>query len=238
MPENAADVKALRETVSFVDVESERMLREGLNLLIEEAGFYGEESGRSGNQDLTWIVDPLDGTTNYLSGLDHFSISIALVENENTILGVIHKPFTGEVYSSVSKQGVFYNGKPSQPFQLEMPASDALFMTGFPYRSPDVAEQFFKTAPEVLQLGRGIRRSGSAALDLANLGLGHIQGFWETDLQPYDVAAGVLMMLENGIVVTNQKGDPYNMFNDRILVAAFPKVHEELLAAVQKGYNI
>lgn len=238
MPVGADAVKAARETVSFVDVESEKTLRQALLPLVDGAGFFGEESGRSGSQDLVWIVDPLDGTTNYLSGLDHFSVSVALVENGDPILGVVHKPFSGEVFSSVRGQGVRYNGAPAKPARPGVAASDALFMTGFPYRSPDVADRFFAAAADILTLGRGIRRSGSAALDIACLSLGWIQGFWETDLQPYDVAAGILMLRENGIPVTNQRGGPYDMFADRLMVAALPNVHPGLLDAVQRAYGV
>ncbi|MBK1830918.1 inositol monophosphatase [Verrucomicrobiaceae bacterium R5-34] len=238
MPDDASDMKAVRETVSFVDVESENMLSQGLLPLVDNAGFYGEESGKSGSQELVWIVDPLDGTTNYLSGLDQFSISVALVEAGKTILGVIYKPATGEVYSSVRRQGVCYNGEPTKPTHPEIEAKDALFSTGFPYRSADVAEQFFQAAPQVLTLGRGIRRSGSAALDVANLAMGWQQGFWETDLQPYDIAAGMLMMAENGIVVTNHQGKPYDMFNDRLMVAGLSKVHEKLLPVISANYAL
>ncbi|MGB0774983.1 MAG: inositol monophosphatase family protein [Akkermansiaceae bacterium] len=237
VPEEAADIKSLRETVSFVDVESENILRDGLLPLVDGAGFYGEESGKTGSQESAWVVDPLDGTTNYLSGIDHFSVSVALVSNNRPVLGIIHQPATGNTFTSVRDGGVFYNGELVKPRCLDHAVEDALFVTGFPYRSPDVAEGFFSAASRILTLGRGIRRSGSAALDVANLAAGWYQGFWETDLQPYDVAAGVLMMEENGIVCTNQRGEPYDLFRDRLLVAALPQVHPPLLAAVVAGYG-
>jgi len=238
MPEDASDMKALRETVSFVDVESEKMLLAGLLPLVEHAGFYGEESGKRGSQDLVWIVDPLDGTTNYLSGLDQFSISVALVEEGVTVLGVVYKPFSDEVFACIRGQGVKYNGEVRQPARPEADVSEALFSTGFPYRSPDIVEQFFQAAAGILTLGRGIRRSGSAALDVAHVAMGWHQGFWETDLQPYDIAAGMLMMAENGIVVTNHRGEPFDMFTDRLMVAGLPNVHPSLLVAVQRCYRL
>jgi myo-inositol-1(or 4)-monophosphatase len=237
MPEGSDEVKAMRETVSFVDVESERMLRDGLLALIDSAGFYGEESGKSGSQQLVWVVDPLDGTTNYLSGLDQFSISVALVKEGRPVLGLVYKPSTGEVYCCIKGQGVYHNGELTRPSHPGLTEKEALFMTGFPYRSPDLADGFFKAAADILTMGRGIRRSGSAALDLANLSMGWIQGFWETDLQPYDVAAGVLMMQENGILVSNHRGEEYDMFSDRLIVAALPNVHAALLAAVASAYK-
>jgi len=222
MPDDATDIKSLRETVSFVDVESEKLLLEGLLPLVEGSGFFGEESGKQGSQELTWIVDPLDGTTNFLSGLDHFSISVALVENGKPILGAVCKPFSGEIFSSVKGGGVFYNGVLTKPNNPNPNVGDALFMTGFPYRSPQVAEGFFKTAASVL----------------AHLSMGWLQGFWETDLEPYDIAAGLLMLEENGILVTNGKGESFDMFTDRLLVAAAPAVHEELLKSVGEGYGV
>lgn len=237
MPSGADDQKAAREMISFVDVEAEKILLDGLLPLVEGAGFFGEESGKTGSQELVWIVDPLDGTTNYLSGIDHFSISIALVENGNPILGVVHKPTTKETWSCLKGEGVHYKGKRTEQVSATLTAKDALFITGFPYRSQDVAPNFFACADEVLVTGRGIRRSGSAALDVANLSVGWYQGFWESDLQPYDVAAGLLFMQENGCIVTNTDGTTYDMFNDRIMVAALPQVHPTLLSIVAKHYH-
>lgn len=235
--EELVDMKAAKETVSFVDVESEKLLFDGLSHILPEAGFFGEESGKSGSQDLVWIVDPLDGTTNFLSGIDHFSISIALVKNGKTVLAVLHKPSNGELFTSYENGGVKHNGEPCKPRFPNVSHKEALFVTGFPYRSEDVASEFFDAAPGVLKLGRGIRRTGSAALDLANIAAGWYQGFWETDLQPYDVAAAMLMMHENGVVVTNHKGEAYNMFQDRLMVAALPNVHQALLEVVQESYT-
>jgi len=243
IPLGKEGMKAVRETVSFVDVESERLLKEGLMPLAPKAGFFGEESGKEGSQNLVWIVDPLDGTTNYLSGLDHFSISVALVEDGRPILGIVHKPSTGESLGALRDKGCFRLDpryakgweKMTKP-DATFPLGDALFMTGFPYRSTDLEDAFFNTAPEVLKLGRGIRRSGSAALDLAYLGMGWLQGFWESDLQPYDAAAALLMMEEHGIPATNEKGEDYNMMRDRILVAGLPNVHHALLQVVAKSY--
>ena len=115
---------------------------------------------------------------------------------------------------------------------------DSLFVTGFPYRSPALAEGFFRTAASVLTLGRGIRRSGSAALDVAHLSMGWLQGFWETDLQPYDIAAALLMLEEQGLLATNASGEAYNMFVDNLLVAGPAAVHAKLLDAVRAGYEL
>ncbi|SHI40106.1 myo-inositol-1(or 4)-monophosphatase [Rubritalea squalenifaciens DSM 18772] len=236
MPVGADNIKSLRETVSFVDVESEKILQDALLPLIEEAGFYGEESGKTGSQDLVWIVDPLDGTTNFLSGNDHFSISVALVKNGKPILGILCKPFSNETWTCIKGEGVFYKGEKTSKVSENLTEKDALFVTGFPYRSSDVAPSFFACAAEVLTLGRGIRRTGSAALDVTNLSCGWMQGFWETDLQPYDIAAAMLFAEENGCIVTNHQGGEYDIFSDRLMVAALPAVHAALLETIQKHY--
>ena len=154
------------------------------------------------------------------------------------MLGVVYKPFSNEVFACVKGQGVTYNGERREIAHLDSEVSDALFSTGFPYRSPDVTDQFFTAAAGILTLGRGIRRSGSAALDVAHLAMGWYQGFWETDLQPYDIAAGLLLMEENGITVTNHRGEPFNMFEDRLIVAGLPNVHTHLLDQVAGAYRL
>lgn len=236
MPSQTGNRKAAKETVSFVDIESEKKLKQGLFAVLPEAGFFGEETGKSGSQDLVWVVDPLDGTTNFLSGLDYFSISVALVYQGNPIAGVVHRPATKDTFTSLKGQGVWHNQAACKAVSPEIKPSEALFATGFPYRSEDLVDSFFKTAKQVLSLGLGIRRSGSAALDLAHLAAGWYHGFWESDLQAYDVAAAVLMLEENGVILSNQYGEPYHLFDDRILVAAFPQVHPALLHCVQEAY--
>ena len=237
MPAGYGDEKDVREMVSFVDVESEKILKDKLMPLVEGAGFYGEESGQEGSLDLTWAVDPLDGTTNYLSGVDHYSVSVALVENGQPILGAVYKPTNGDLWTCVKGEGLFYKGEKLRQISQTLTANQALYVTGFPYRSPDIFDNFFKCAGKVLTTGRGIRRTGSAALDVCHVAAGWMQGFWESDLQPYDIAAGILFMLENGCLVTNEKGKPYDIFNDRMMVAALPEVHKELLKIVYESYG-
>jgi myo-inositol-1(or 4)-monophosphatase len=237
MPAGYGDEKDVREMVSFVDVESEKILKAQLMPLVDGAGFYGEESGQEGSMDLTWVVDPLDGTTNYLSGVDHFSVSVALVEKGLPILALVLKPVSSDLWTCIKGEGLYYKGEKLQQVSPTLEPSQALYVTGFPYRSPDVFENFFDCAGKVLLTGRGMRRSGSAALDVCHVASGWLQGFWESDLQPYDIAAGMLFMEENGCVVTNGDGKPYDMFKDRMMVAALPKVHVKLLETVYDTYG-
>lgn len=227
--------KMTREYVSEVDFKAEKTLHDELRKLLPAAGFLGEETGLRGDRQLRWVVDPLDGTTNFLSGLDQFSISVALEEEEKTRLAVVYRPCSREIYSAIRGEGLFHNGRLCNPAHADALKS-ALLGTGFPYRSPDLADNFFTCAREVLYKCRGIRRFGSAALDLCYVAAGYLQGFWESDLQPYDVAAAVLFMEETGCQITNQRGEPYNPYRDRLLVCAPPRVHSELLPIVKHHY--
>ncbi len=229
--------KGSKETVSFLDVESEKLLKKGLQKLLPEAGFFGEELGTEGDSSYRWIVDPIDGTTNFLNGIDQFSISVALVKEEEILLGVVYKPYIDEALSASKGLGIRKNGEASPIHTHKSEAKEALFSTGFPFRSPDLSDAFFKTAKEVLQLGMGIRRQGSAALDLAYLGMGWYDGFWEGDLQPYDAAGALAIIYEAGLLVTNHRGEPYNMFQDRMMVAAPDGVHQPLLEIVARNYK-
>lgn len=236
LPAGGGTEKQARETVSEVDVHSEELLLEGLSDLLPDAGFYGEESGTQGNAAFRWVVDPLDGTSNYLSGLEQFSISVALEKDGRTELGVVFRPASGECYAALRGAGVRRNHVSCPP----VPAGDmsrALIGTGFPFRSPDLARCFFPCAEEVLYASRGIRRFGSAALDLSYVAAGFLQGFWESDLQPYDVAAALLFLEESGCTVTNLQGQPYSPYQDRLMICGFPLVHESLLEIVAKHYT-
>ncbi|MCW8885190.1 MAG: inositol monophosphatase [Motiliproteus sp.] len=237
LPPGGGDEKQSREFVSRVDLHSEEMLKEGLQRLLPEAGFYGEESGRSGNQANCWVVDPLDGTTNFLSGLDQFSISVALTDDQGTRLGVVYRPQNRECFRALRGEGLYHNGEQQKRANPRLNLSQALIGTGFPYRSPDVASAFFPCAESVLFKSRGIRRMGSAALDLSYVANGFLQGFWETDLQPYDVAAALLFLQESGCPVSNERGLPYNMHQDRLLICGWPMVHEHLQELVREHYQ-
>ncbi len=226
-----------RELVSVVDVHSEEMLKEGLTRLLPEAGFYGEETGQEGNSALRWIIDPIDGTTNFLSGLDQFCISCALEVSGRSDLGVIWRPASAESFTALRGQGLHHRGIRCQPAN-PLPLKQALIGTGFPYRSADLADPFFSCARDVLYRCRGIRRFGSAALDLAYVAAGFLQGFWESDLKPYDVAAALLFLDESGCCISTELGTAYSPYRDRILVCGFPTVHKELQPLIEQHYRV
>lgn len=230
------DAKAARDFVSFVDLESERAIRRVLDAALPDAAFYGEETEKNVGPGATWIVDPLDGTTNYLSGYDHWSVSIALWEGGAPSLGLVLKPATGELFTAIRGGGAMRNGVTlSQTLALE-PLS-ALIATGTPYRSPETTDAFFAATRRVLASCRDVRRAGSAALDLCYVAAGFFQGFWEVDLQPYDVAAGLLMLTETGHEYQTFAGGPYDPFHCRTLVTGRPHVLDTLQAIVRESYG-
>ncbi|MEN9359390.1 MAG: hypothetical protein RL095_925 [Verrucomicrobiota bacterium] len=230
--------KGLNDLVSEVDCHTEELLRAALLKALPGSSFWGEESGREAAAEFEWVVDPLDGTTNYLNGLDQFSISIALLFQGRPVLGVVHRPASGETFAARRGGGLLHNGVPLMRPSWEPPGlRQALLGTGFPYRSLDLQPAFFRCAAALMGRSRDIRRMGSAALDLSYVAAGWLQGFWESDLQPYDVAAALLFLEESGCRVGDGFGRPYRIGESRLIVAARPQVFDELLDLVASSYR-
>ncbi|MDR2402913.1 MAG: inositol monophosphatase [Spirochaetaceae bacterium] len=229
--------KAGNEFVSFVDTESEKAIRLILEKAQPGAAFYGEETEQSLGEGLTWVVDPLDGTTNFISGFDYWAVSIALWEGgAGPVMGLVYRPMTDEIFTALRGGGAYRNGirlNQAQPLALK----SALIATGTPYRSPDTMDSFFATVRRVMEVFHDLRRSGSAAIDLSYTAAGYLQGFWEVDLQPYDVAAGLLMLSETGHRCSAFSGVPYDPFRHRSFVCARPGLMEALEEAVRLGYG-
>ncbi|WP_324292699.1 inositol monophosphatase [Marispirochaeta sp.] len=232
----SGDAKTEMEYVSHVDVQSEHILRAGLLKIIPEADFFGEETLQTRGTGYTWVVDPLDGTTNFLSGLDHWSISIALLYGDEILLSVIMKPCSGETFCAIRNLGAYHNNQRMKQVP-RLPLGQALVGTGFPYRSPDTSEAFFSCAREVLYASRGIRRTGSAALDLCYVAAGFLQAFFEVDLMPYDAAGALLFLQETGCGFSDFSGRLYSLFSSRALVAGFPGSYEELREICSRHYG-
>lgn len=236
-PAGWGDAKDAHDFVSHVDVESERLIRRRLEAALPEAAFYGEETEQRVGPGATWVVDPLDGTTNFLSGFDHFAVSIGLRGPDGELeLGVVLKPATGELFAARRGFGATRNGVPL-PRAIALEPKAALVATGTPYRSRDTDSAFFGAVTDVMDACRDVRRTGSAALDLAYVAAGYFQAFWEADLQPYDVAAGLLLLAETGHELFNFQGLPYRLFEDRGFVVGRPGALEPVLAAVRKNYG-
>lgn len=232
----AIETKSLNNFVSFVDKTAEEKLVQRLGELVPEAGFIAEEgTGVRNNEGYNWIIDPLDGTTNFLHGIPVFCISIALQQQHDLVLGVIHDPNRNETYSAVKGEGSQLNGNPifvSKTTQLE----DALLATGFPYDDFGKQTEYLQLLGFITKNTRGVRRLGSAALDLAYVACGRCDLFYEYALNPWDVAAGILLVQEAGGKVSNFAGEDDALFGEDIL-ASNGNTHQQMLNAVSRYFK-
>lgn len=199
--------KQRNHLVSYVDKMAEQRLIEGLQVLLPEASFLAEE-GTVAVEDRPWqwIIDPLDGTTNFLHGLPFFSISLALQYEGNTVLGVVHEANRQETfYSWKGADAAFLNGNPIQVSPTTS-LEDSLLATGFPYYDFDRMPAYINVLQQLMQDTRGLRRFGSAALDLAYVACGRFDGYFEYSLSPWDVAAGAFLVQQAGGQVSDFLG--------------------------------
>jgi myo-inositol-1(or 4)-monophosphatase len=247
-PAGWAEEKAAKDLVSFVDVESERRLSAALKAALPGSSFYGEE-GEKSRGELTWVVDPVDGTTNYVCGLDWFCISVALFERGSgggegdsaaPVAALVHRPAAGEWYWALRGGGAWEGPLNGTARRLEkvarMSLRKSLVCTGTPYRSPDTVEAFYGAAAAVTAAALDLRRLGSAALDLCQVAAGRLQAFWEVDLKPYDVGAALLLLEETGCPVSTIAGTPYDPFASSSIVTGAPGAAEELRELVAPFY--
>lgn len=223
------DLKGDKNLVTEVDRESERLIVEHLlacfpgNTIIAEEGEYP-----AGDTRFRWIIDPLDGTTNYAHGFPWFCVSIALEAEGELAAGVIYNPLSDELFTATRGGGAFMNGRRLQ-VSTRSPLRNTLLGTGFPYDCATDPANNFTSFIAFQKAARGIRRAGAAALDLAYVAAGRLDGFWELKLKPWDVAAGVLLVREAGGTVTTFDGSAYDVFNDRIL-ASNGLIHNDMTA--------
>jgi myo-inositol-1(or 4)-monophosphatase len=179
-----------------------------------------------------WIIDPLDGTTNYAHGLPFFSVSIGLEIEGEIVFGAIYAPALGEFYVARRGQGAYCNGSPIH-VSRNAALNDSLLATGFPYDIRSGINTNLEYFGEFVMRAQAIRRVGSAALDLAYLAAGHFDGFWELKLQPWDCAAGTLLIREAGGMVTNFRGEPVSIYEHELL-GSNGLIHNDMLAILRK----
>jgi myo-inositol-1(or 4)-monophosphatase len=226
-----ADIKARNDWVSAADRESESAIIAAIREHCPDDVFLGEESGRSeGTSDRKWIIDPLDGTSNYLQHFPVWSISIALQVKEEMAAGVVYEPLRDLFFTAERGAGAFRNGAPMHV--SDQPAVEASFLaTGFPFRAQEYVSVYVKIFEDIIRIAKGVRRAGSAALDLAYTAAGVFDGFFELHLAPWDVAAGSLLVREAGGVVSDFSGGD-RWFGRGNIVGAPPGVHRDLLKMI------
>ncbi|MEL7247297.1 MAG: inositol monophosphatase family protein [Bacteroidota bacterium] len=230
--------KSLNSLVSYVDRTAEEMIVADLTALLPEAGFLTEEetTNQDTNTPQRWIIDPLDGTTNFLFGLPCFSVSIALEVEKELVLGVVYEPNRQECFSAWAGGGAHLNGQPIKVRSNDQLAK-SLLATGFPYYDYSRMEPYINLFRHLAKNTRGIRRWGSAAIDLAYTAAGRFDGFYEYSLNAWDVAAGIVLVREAGGIVTDFSGQNDSLNNGEI-VAASAAIHDLLLAQVQQHIGV
>lgn len=221
--------KAESDFVSDVDRAAEREIAAILRSRFPAATLVGEElsPGDSLGADLVFIVDPLDGTTNFLHGYPEYAVSVAAAASGTLLAGAVLNVTSGELFTAAAGGGSFRNGERISVSAIEDPGR-ALIGTGFPFKRHDLIERYIPQFDRVMRGTAGIRRAGSAALDLSNVACGRFDGFWELDLAPWDVAAGILIVREAGGPITDLAGREAAI-NFGAFVAGNPAIHKWLL---------
>jgi len=226
--------KSVNNLVSYVDLEAERLIVQTLKFTLPQAGFITEEDTETERSDeYNWIIDPLDGTTNFLHGLAPYTVSIALNYKEETILGVVYEVTRDECFYAVKDGKAYLNRRQIQVSPIKK-FEDGLYITGYPYRQFDKQEQFFNTLDHFMKNTHGLRRLGSAAADLSYVAAGRAEGFFESNLNPWDIAAGALIVKEAGGKVTDYEGGEDYLFGKEIVAGGH--VHRDVLEVIQKFY--
>lgn len=227
------ETKGLHDFVSYVDKGSEKMLVEKLGSLLPSAGFLAEE-GTSTKKGLSycWVIDPLDGTTNFLHSLRPFSISIGLMEGDEIIAGVVHEPGGRETFTAWKNGGAWLNGREIHVSDRATIA-DSLVATGFPYYDFDRLTEYMECLTYLVRNSHGIRRLGSAAVDLAYVACGRFEVFFEYSLHLWDIAAGSILVREAGGIVSDFQGRMNNMSGYEI-VAGNSLVYPGMMELIEK----
>jgi len=233
IPTDEVKVKGLHNFVTYVDTTSEKQLIEGLSQILPGSGFIAEEGTSTFKSDrYNWIIDPLDGTTNFIHGLAPFAISIALMDGNETIAGVIYEMNLNECFYAWKGSKAYLNGKEINVSSASF-IKDSLIATGFPYYDYDRLTPFMNSLAYFMKNSHGMRRLGSAATDLAYVACGRFEAFYEYSLSPWDVAAGAFIVQQAGGKVSDFKGNNDYIFGKEI-IATNSGIYNEFLTQVKK----
>lgn len=231
------EYKGLNDLVSYVDKTAEKKIVAGLELILPEAGFITEEktSTKVGDR-YNWIIDPLDGTTNFIHGLPIYSVSIALKDGEDLVLGVVYEVNQDECFYAHKDAPAYLNGNEIK-VSNKPTIGDSLIATGFPYYDFSYQERYIKLFTELMRNCHGLRRLGSAAVDLCYTACGRFEAFYEYNLNPWDIAAGIVIVKQAGGEVVNFKGGN-EVLKSRELLATNGNITGEMLEYIGKYFNV
>lgn len=233
---NSIEYKGLNDMVSYVDKTAERQLVRNLTKLLPGAGFITEEDETVNSQGeiFTWIIDPLDGTTNFIHGIPTYSVSIALYENNEPVIGVVYEINRGEMFYTYKGGAAYLNNKEIRVSKAT-DLSQSLLATGFPYYQFDKQPQYIKLFTEMMQKCHGLRRIGSAAVDLAYVACGRFDAYFEYNLNSYDIAAGAYLVQQAGGQVMTFSGEN-DFIEKREILATNGWVTKEILDTIKKHF--
>ena len=228
--------KGFNDLVSYVDKEAELLLVAGCKEILPEAGFITEEGTETTRaEEYNWIIDPLDGTTNFTHGLPVFAISLALLHHDEIVMGIVHEVNRDECFSAYKGGGAFCNGARMHVSAVSS-LNQGLIATGFPYYDFDQMPQYLQILNSFMRSSHGLRRMGSAAVDLAYTACGRFEGFFEYNLNAWDVAAGIILVKEAGGEVTDFKGGNNCLFGREIVASG--NIHKEMTDIIQQHWKI
>lgn len=229
------EYKGTNNLVSYVDKEAEKAIIKGLKGILPEAGFIGEEGTSDFRSETTnWIIDPLDGTTNFVHGLPPFAISIGLYHNNEVLVGVVHELNLKECFYAWKGGGAYCNGKPIKVSSITS-VKEGLIATGFPYHEFGKMDTYLAILKEFMQHSHGVRRIGSAATDLAYVAAGRFEAFYEYNLNAWDVAAGVLLVQEAGGKVTDFAGGDNYIFGSQLIASGH--IQQDMMDLINKHWQ-
>jgi myo-inositol-1(or 4)-monophosphatase len=227
--------KGRNDFVTEVDRAAEAAIVEILHKSYPDHAILAEESGASGRSEYTWIIDPLDGTTNFIHGFPQYAVSIALRHRDLITQAVVYDPTRNELFTATRGRGAFLNERRIRVSKRDR-LSECLIGTGFPFRQLEHLDEYVAMFKRITEHTAGIRRPGAAALDLAYVAAGRFDGFWELGLSSWDMAAGSLLILEAGGLVSNFEGEAHYLDDGRIVCGA-PKIFPQLLALVSEVHR-
>jgi len=235
---SAADIQAKgrNDFVTRVDLEAEAAIKKVLSRDFPRHRILAEETGYSATAgEFLWVIDPLDGTTNFIRGIPHFAVSLALLENGKAIFGLIYEPLSQDCFHAALGRGAFLNGRAIATSRVKKMAS-ALGATGFPFKAPGLVSPYAKAFRSLISQCEDMRRCGSAALDLAYTACGRFDFFWEAYLRPWDFMAGKLLIAEAGGLSSDFAGNELPVRTSSVL-AANKFLYSELLGMIGKYFS-
>ena len=231
-----ASHKGITDLVTETDLHSEKIIKDIIRSFYKDHAILAEETGKdSFNSDYLWIIDPLDGTTNFVHGYPSYAVSIGLFYKSVPLVGVVLEMPNLKLYTAIKDQGVWCEGEKIKASNTKN-IHKSLLITGFGYNHDENWDTNMKLFRHFTDITQGVRRSGSASIDLCHVASGLADGFWEFDLKPWDTAAGILIAKEAGCRVKNLNGESYSIYDDNILVTN-ENIYDQILAEITPYLN-